>query len=36
MPNVQRPLFIHEFEQLLDRSNLAMKVNSFLFLWRIG
>jgi hypothetical protein len=36
MPNVRRALFIHEFEQLRVRSNLAMKVNSFSFLWRIG
>ncbi len=36
MPKVQRPLFIHEFEQLRVYSNLEMKVNSFLFLWQIG
>jgi|CXWL01.1.fsa_nt_gi hypothetical protein len=36
MPNVQYPLFIHEFEQLWGCSNLEMKVNSFSFLWRIG
>jgi hypothetical protein len=36
MPNAQRPLFIHEFEQLRAYSNLEMKANSFSFLWRIG